>query len=420
MYLTDLSPETGLRTRQLLEAVWYAIDSPVGVPQSKDATQQSLLYAEALARQLGLIPPLGSGMADVTTSIGTTGRDYSTITAWEADLDNGGLYSASDNAIGECYDDSAFDESVVINGGGTVGLASIRLTVASGERHDGTAGTGSRIVRSSISSRTVDINNATIPITVEWLEIDHGGNTFNGDAQACQVQSSTAVHTVQRLIAHGFDTTSGNTSVLMANTGDVDFQNNIVYDASQSAGGGAYLYGIYAFGLAGCVASIQNNTVYGITRNTGTGPGYGIGTSSDDASKVIRNNISVDTGGTGSGTIADYTPTSFSNATVSHNLSSDSTASGTGSLTNKSSSNQFVSTTGGSEDLHLKSGADAIDAGTDLGTTPSGVSVDIDGRDRDAEADTWDMGADEFVAVGGGGLSIPIAMYHYKRLMGVN
>jgi len=82
-------------------------------------------------------------------------------------------------------------------------------------------------------------------------------------------------------------------------------------------------------------------------------------------------------------------------------LTSDATADGTGSLTNKTSANQFVSTVGGSEDLHLKAGADAIDAGTDLVTTPTGVNIDIDGRDRDAEGDTWDIGAHEYVSAGG-------------------
>ena len=85
-------------------------------------------------------------------------------------------------------------------------------------------------------------------------------------------------------------------------------------------------------------------------------------------------------------------------ATNNNNLSSDTTASGTGSLTSKTATNQFVSIVGGSEDLHLKTGADAIDAGTDLGTTPTGVNIDIDGRDRDLEGDTWDIGADEFVS----------------------
>ena len=39
----------------------------------------------------------------------------------------------------------------------------------------------------------------------------------------------------------------------------------------------------------------------------------------------------------------------------------------------------------------------SIDAGNDL-LTKNGVNFDIDGRDRDALADVWDLGADEFVS----------------------
>jgi hypothetical protein len=74
-------------------------------------------------------------------------------------------------------------------------------------------------------------------------------------------------------------------------------------------------------------------------------------------------------------------------------------AAGVNSLVSKTSTNQFVSIVSGSEDLHLKAGADAIGAGVDLGTTPAGVEVDIDGRDRDAEGDTWSIGADQFVEI---------------------
>ena len=42
-------------------------------------------------------------MATVTKSIGTASRDYSTITAWEASLSDTNIYSAGDDAIGECY-----------------------------------------------------------------------------------------------------------------------------------------------------------------------------------------------------------------------------------------------------------------------------------------------------------------------------
>ena len=57
----------------------------------------------------------------------------------------------------------------------------------------------------------------------------------------------------------------------------------------------------------------------------------------------------------------------------------------------------FVSTTGGSEDLHIDADSDCVDAGVDLGTT-NGVEIDINGRNRDSQGDTWDIGAHEFVA----------------------
>ena len=125
----------------------------------------------------------------------------------------------------------------------------------------------------------------------------------------------------------------------------------------------------------------------------------------DQTGTTIQNCAVTNTGGTTSDTPVDYSVASPANATVDHNLASDTTASGTGSLDSKTSANQYVSTTDGSEDYHLKAGADAIDAGVDKGTTPSGVEIDIDNRDRDAQGDTWDMGADEFVAaVDDGGL----------------
>jgi hypothetical protein len=55
----------------------------------------------------------------------------------------------------------------------------------------------------------------------------------------------------------------------------------------------------------------------------------------------------------------------------------------------------FVSVTGGSEDLHLVDGSALIGAGTDLSGT---FTTDIDGDVRSA----WDVGADEFEGGGGG------------------
>ena len=70
------------------------------------------------------------------------------------------------------------------------------------------------------------------------------------------------------------------------------------------------------------------------------------------------------------------------------------------SVTNVTLSDQFVSTVSGAEDLHLASILMRLMLAAR--TTPV-VQYDIDGRDRDAENDTWDIGADEFVVAGGGG-----------------
>ena len=93
--------------------------------------------------------------------------------------------------------------------------------------------------------------------------------------------------------------------------------------------------------------------------------------------------------GNGSGT--DFTGT----ITQSYNMSSDGSAAGTGSLINKTAANQFVSLTGGSENFHLKAGADAINTGTDL--SASGVTTDIDGDTRPISTG-WEIGADETTA----------------------
>lgn len=69
----------------------------------------------------------------------------------------------------------------------------------------------------------------------------------------------------------------------------------------------------------------------------------------------------------------------------SNNLSDDATATG---LTNKAISNQILNVSLANADCHLKAGADAIQAGTDLSAS---FLRDINGRLRVAP---WDIGAD--------------------------
>lgn len=392
MFDTDVR----IRTRQLVEAI--AAETNLPLPPwslSQDSDTRTLQVVEQLARTLLILPPLASEMAIKTKTIGTTGRDYSTITAWEADLDNGAIYSASDDAVGECYNDSAFDESVTINGGGTIGLTSVELTVESGERHDGTAGTGARVVRTSGSSFVLTHATTTFVNLYRWLEINLNG-TGNGGVK--QASGSNTAHTVicGRMLIHnnGGNSESG---VRIASSRAMTVQNCMIFNCLHTTATTGARAGIYA---SDDQAHAYNCTIHDIRRtNASGGTCHGILSANASAGPTFKNNIVTDIDSVVGGHLCYSLHASN---TRSNNLSSDTSADGTGSLTSKTSANQFVSNTRGSEDLHLKSGADAIDAGTDLGTTPTGVNVDIDGYDRDAGGVTWDMGAHEFIAAGGG------------------
>lgn len=335
-------------------------------------------------------------MALVTKSIGTASRDYSTITLWEADLDNTTPYDAGDTALGECYNDSAFDEDVTFNGGATIGLATVQLSVASGQRHNGTAGTGARVVQTGLDNMLTFSVASTLPDYIfEWLEVNQNGQGHPGAGGAVKLIDTGAVtkKLCRRILVHDVVENTRNGIGMYIRAAKV--YDSIIYDITTGQTDDA------AFGTfveANRAGEFYNLTVLNV-RTIASSTANATGMSFQDATNnIVKNCIAMDTVEPGSGTAADFSPASPVNAVTNNNMSSDTTASGAGSLISKASSNQFVSTTNGSEDLHLKSGADAIDAGADLGTSPSEVNIDIDNRDRDALGDVWDMGADEFVS----------------------
>jgi hypothetical protein len=175
-----------------------------------------------------------------------------------------------------------------------------------------------------------------------------------------------------------------------------DFLRNIIYDIQNTRTTAADCDAVHTISGAR-TTNIIGNTVHNIINDNGSGPTTNFElNSSNNVNVALQNNIATDPVGTSSGAKNCYEIPG--NVVEDHNLSSDGTAAGTGSLTTRTAANQFVSITGGSEDLHLKSGADAIDTAVDLGTSPTEINIDIDLRDVDAQGDTWDMGADEFVA----------------------
>ncbi|MCB9949592.1 MAG: hypothetical protein H6824_01270 [Planctomycetaceae bacterium] len=306
-------------------------------------------------------------MATITKTIGTSGRDYSTVAAWENDLDNGAIYASGDIAKGVLYNDSDFDESPIINGGATIGLSQIILTVNEADRHDGTAGSGVRFLPSTdryISTAT------TVPTIIEWIEID-GQDTYR---QYIVMGGSSSDVTVRNCLLH--NQYGGTYAIVTGYTTGSTYKiyNNIIYEINTATSTGR---GIHIQGQdSGTWNYVYNNTVVNCNQ-------YGIHQASGYT--TVTNNILMGNG------VKDLSINQSAKVTESYNLLSDATGSGTGTIQNATIGDQFVSLTSGSEDLHLKTGSDAIGAGTDLSGT---FTNDIDDETRV----TWDIGADYIFA----------------------
>lgn len=315
---------------------------------------------------------------------GTFKRTYSTITAWEADLDNTAIYSSSDDAVGECYKDADFNEAFTINGGGTVGLSSVKLTAAAGQRHDGTEGSGVVNIYNGATTSTsvIDRNDATI----EWLEYHMGANSVNNRAVTV---NSTAYDSV--IFSHNLihDLTGSFPIAILFDDGnsasDTRYcHNNIVYNIDDNDDRVKVLLLRGNYGL-----KVWNNTTYLIRTGRSDKNAYSFYSFSASADMEVKNNLGVMTTSTGSEYFAgnyasdsDYNASDFSTATA-----------GANDITSVTTS-QFVSVSPGSEDLHLADSASCIGAGVDLGTT-AGVNVDING---DSRTGSWSIGADQATA----------------------
>jgi hypothetical protein len=71
-------------------------------------------------------------MAVITSSIGTTGRDYSTLQAWEDALP-ADVVASGNSYVGECYNDSQFTAGIDFSAHTTGASNTITLTAATGQ-----------------------------------------------------------------------------------------------------------------------------------------------------------------------------------------------------------------------------------------------------------------------------------------------
>ena len=366
----------------------------------------------------GNVTPYGNLYAEdfsQAPGIFKTQYDYTSPRAWTADLDDASVYSTGDDAVGQIVVNEKYDEGIGIANGSTVTLNSVKLTVASSVRHNGTAGSGAGFKYTAQSSsggggslaQVVDIKDAD-NVTLEWLEFDG-----TGAAGSCAIHAFVTDHgnfrknnTVRNCVMHGFEIETGGSSVNMIRmttstsssvSGESNYiLNNIIYGNVHSTIAGGSPSAIWAnSGRAANPIYVYNNTINDITARTTSDSAYGIKAT---LGSVVINNIASDVSGSTTSECFAVAGGTWS-ASSDYNLSTDTTAPGSNSVTSATLANIYESDSG-TVNLHLKSGSPAIDAGTDLGTTPSGVEIDIDGRNRDSEGDTWDIGADEYVVNG--------------------
>ena len=347
-------------------------------------------------------------MATVEKTI-KTGGDYSTIAAWEEDLDESSIYSSGDTAVGLVSGDHEISTKITFNSGGTVGLVITRLSVPEADRHDGTAGSGVTLTISTSNNYCFEATNPSgddVRRVVEWLEWDYEDNNHGGDEWISV--GSGGGSTIDRApvfshnLVHDVDCGSNIGRIVQVGGWWSATHNNILYTVRSTSS--AYCHGLQCNER---ISAVANNTVYDVA-TTGSGANArGLRINSELGYLRCFNNISVGTAGTSA---ADWYGTWTGSTIGANNLSSDSTAPGGDAVHGESAADLFVSTSGGSEDLHLKSGAAAIGAAADLGgsvtvygnaigssTTGTALNFDIDNYDRE-DADDWDIGADQYVA----------------------
>jgi len=146
---------------------------------------------------------------DPATGAATIQNAYNSIQGFSTDLSDTIIYLSGDIVKGECYDDGGnFDESVSFTDENN--QTSITLTVPTAERHDGTAGTGARIVRTSGTSYILTSTQASNDpdLVFEWLELDVNGGE-NENIVFLRGNNGTTAY-AKNLIVHDMTNSYGN------------------------------------------------------------------------------------------------------------------------------------------------------------------------------------------------------------------
>lgn len=319
------------------------------------------------------------------------GGDYFSMSAWELaqqqDLTDGG----GDTMTAHCESSSGTDDTTrcSIAGWTTLPVNWIKIWTdpAGTFGHDGkwTAGNKYRMIVNNPGSNMISANTANCTFAGLMLR-ETGTNN-----QPVWAAANDNITFEQNIVDNNSSGGAVNAVKASGAYDGIEIFNNVIYESNAGS-----QYGIFISSINTGGARVYNNTVYG-------DPNINIYQWANKA--YMSNNIADGASGGNS----DYGYSSTSSSYLSHNLSGDDTADDNGGTGHKI--NQTVSyVDSGNYDFHLQSGDTAAkDSGTDLSAY---TTVDVDNETRSG---TWDIGADEIVAVG---LSMVIAMHHYKQIHG--
>ena len=317
-------------------------------------------------------------------------RAFASLSAAYSGSSNSSHLKTSDLVSGKyqlnwpCYADGVVTSSLTLSQTGyTTGpdnyiriyTPTSRSEVGTSQRHNGTWNTGFMMIPSSGSAISVSEDY----VRIEGLAIQA---TSAAASSAVTILGGSGVFSddndvrISHCLIVGRSGSPNSRAVWVSdadNKVNVTIWNTIAYNHSATGSGfAAFQFGgdSTGFNTAYCYNCTAYKNRYGLQRYGTTG-----------GNVILKNCMSLEN------TDNDYTGTF--DASSDYNMSSNTSAPGTHSLHNKTASANFVSTAAGSEDLHLKYGADAINAGTSLSSV---FTNDIDGQVRSIP---WDMGADE-------------------------
>lgn len=325
-------------------------------------SQTGFISARLNGTQIRLQEPLENSE---TNSNVVVYRAYNTLQAWE-DASPANLVSEGVIWKGVCYDDGHFTSGIEIRGSTSDRTHYKLLAVASEERHTGKAGTGVTVA--------VDSGNTAVLMRENFCVVD-GLELSGGSVQAVVGQWSDGDSmTLRNCLAYGSKEPYSGAILTSAATACYGnrVENCVVYGAKRA---GMALWN-------GGTVEFYNNTVFGCNTDNDV---WRAGIQCETGALTVKNCISMNNG------IRDFRVRETQAMVQAYNISSDTTASNTGSLQGKTLNEiKFVSTQAGSEDFHIQAGSVAIDTGTNLSAV---FTKDVDGGIRPVP---WDIGADEF------------------------